>query len=381
MEDNQEWTFLLEPAMIKETFKNKYKILVVSSIDEAIEKLFNYQLKMQKAKFICATGSVGKTTMISLLEQVLKEKYQILRIYSKRITPLILKSFIINHLSPKIDYCLLEAGMFHKHHVQYFGKILNPEIGIFLNVELEHIGIDNIKNYDDIIKSKAQLLAYSKIAILNNNDRHIRELTFENNEIKYKNKFIAKHHLSKIIRLNIEKKNGHFLSYKPYILTKLSLLQDEIALKIGMNILKIKEEQITKIINNFVPSENRIGKHKLLNKEIVFDGEVSGVIRFKYFTNHLYKKAILIIQALTEDGEEQEDYTKIVKYFKRFDKVYIFENCVKLLGDMEDETNVQVVTDFSFLEAIQTNTIFYHYGSYYRKYNEYDENVLLEEIK
>ena len=50
-----------------------------------------------------------------------------------------------------INYLVLEAGLFHKHHVKYFSDTLKPFISVCLNVLPEHLGIDGIKNIEDIV--------------------------------------------------------------------------------------------------------------------------------------------------------------------------------------------------------------------------------------
>ena len=93
------------------------------------------------------------------------------------------------------------------------------------------------------------------------------------------------------------------------------------------------------------------------------------------FTKHNYPKAVLIIRALTEDGEESEDYKLLDNFFNRFEKIYIFDN-VQAKNQLKS-LNIQIVKNHDFMKNIsQDTTIFYHYGSYYRKFSKFDlENL------
>jgi UDP-N-acetylmuramyl pentapeptide synthase len=162
--NNPEYTYVIEPDMVKQ-LNNKVSYIVVNNIMDSIEDLFKYVLAQYKGKVICVTGSVGKTTTVGFIKQVLGNKC--LRIYSKRITPLVLKCFCINYLTNEYDYLALEASLWYKEHITYFSKTLKPDLSIILDVFEEHIGVGDIKTISDITKFKSLLLQYSKNAIIN----------------------------------------------------------------------------------------------------------------------------------------------------------------------------------------------------------------------
>ena len=74
-------------------------------------------------------------------------------------------------------------------------------------------------------------------------------------------------------------------------------------------------------------------------------------------------------------GEEAEDYSKYPQYFNRFDKVYLFDDLKNL--DVLKFDNVEIVSNHDFIKNINKDTqIFYHYGSFYRKYDDFNiENL------
>ena len=366
IKSNPKATFLIEQDMVPNIESKTAKLIIVNNIMESIDRLSNYYLEKSKAKTILVTGSVGKTSTAGLIEKVINKN--VLRIYSKRITPIILKAKLMNYLTKDIEYLVLEAGLFYRHHVKFFSDYLKPYIGIILNVLPEHIGIDHIMIMDDIVKNKLEVFKYVEYALINKADEYLKNVEFLKNQIKYSDYKID----SKIKEVwDISKFNSKI---NLYVNTELSKIEYQAAYTIG-EILKIPQKTILKRLDKALPVENRTQKEKIYNHEIIFDGDVSGIARFSLFTKHNYPKAVLIIRALTEDGEESEDYKLLDNFFNRFEKIYIFDN-VQAKNQLKS-LNIQIVKNHDFMKNIsQDTTIFYHYGSYYRKFSKFDlENL------
>ena len=96
MEEHPNYTFVVDKTMIDGANFDGKKVIVVEDIHKTMDDLFNYFKNKSHAKTVAVTGSVGKTTCVGLIESILKQKYKVMRIYSKRITPLVLKANIIN---------------------------------------------------------------------------------------------------------------------------------------------------------------------------------------------------------------------------------------------------------------------------------------------
>lgn len=366
IKSNPKATFLIEQDMVPNIESKTAKLIIVNNIMESIDRLSNYYLEKSKAKTILVTGSVGKTSTAGLIEKVINKN--VLRIYSKRITPIILKAKLMNYLTKDIEYLVLEAGLFYRHHVKFFSDYLIPYIGIILNVLPEHIGIDHIMTMDDIVKNKLEVFRYVEYALINKADEYLKNVEFLKNQIKYSDYKID----SKIKEVwDISKFNAKI---NLYVNTELSKIEYQAAYTIG-EILKIPQKTILNRLDKALPVENRTQKEKIYNHEIIFDGDVSGIARFSLFTKHNYSKAVLIIRALTEDGEESEDYKLLDNFFNRFEKIYIFDN-VQVKNQLKS-LNIQIVKNHDFMKNIsQDTTIFYHYGSYYRKFSKFDlENL------
>lgn len=182
------YTFVIEENMLVDV-PDCMHFIVVDNIMLTIDKIFDFMLSEFKGKTILVTGSVGKTSTVGMLESVLKASNKsVLRIYSKRITPLVLKSYIINFVTPELEYIVMEAEMFYKKHIPYFSKTMKTYLSIILNVEKEHLGVNGIDTIDDIVENKAELIRYSKYAIVNGRDERLSKLKHKSNSIYYKNK-------------------------------------------------------------------------------------------------------------------------------------------------------------------------------------------------
>ncbi len=361
-------TFVVEPWMLSKITDKKAKIIVVDNIMNSVKKIFSFSLKKSKSKVILVTGSIGKTSMVGLIEHLIKDR--VYRIYSKRITPLVLYHHFINNINNNYKYVVLEAAMFYKNQVEYFSRTLNPFISIIMNIKKEHLGINGIDSVDDIIKEKMKISLNANNIILNNTDFRIRRIKIKNGFMYYKGEKTVNVNSSKIIRIN-----KLLIKPKPYIKTKLSILQNTIALKIA-EILGIDKKTALSRISNYVPVEKRVNKEKLYNKEIIFDGDVSGVIRLETLSEHYYPKSILIIRYLTKDGEEVEDYTQLKKLYRGFNEIYIHQDLANS-GVIKLKKNVKIFSDQEFIKTLPDDyQIFYHFGSYYRKYKKFDPNIL-----
>ena len=349
--------YVVDKETVKYIDNEDYRYIVVDDVLKCIDMLSSYSISLYNGKAVLVTGSVGKTSTVGLIENVIQDK--VLRIYSKRITPVIFASYVVNVLNNNYDYVVMESGLYRKFHVEYYSKILKPYIGCLINIDDSHIGIDGISNRVDILVSKAKMLLHCDKVVLNNNDQLIKDLKFDNNKLMYKDIFIGEHNINEVVRIEDFNKN-----LIPFIDTNLSQVQDEVAYRVGQ-LLNIDNNTIINRINNYVPVENRIEKILLDNKTTFFDGEVSSVPRLKMFCDNNYSSKVLVIRWLTTGGENEYDFSGIVDFFDKFDKVYVFSD-VKQLKEIKND-RVEVVDNYQFINSLNDDVvIFYHFGSYYR---------------
>ncbi|MFH1175709.1 MAG: Mur ligase family protein [bacterium] len=365
---NPNWVYVIEDNSAISEGLNYIK---VPSINKALEALFRHILS-QVNPFVCAiTGSVGKTTAIAMLEDVISAKHKCYRIYAKRITPLVLFAKIINQLEIGTDYLVLEMAMYYKFHIKELVRLITPDISVMLNVRDNHFGVDGISSKKDILRAKSKIIAKNSIPILNVSDPNIRKLMpRKNNAIAFGNcTGIESKAAIKSLRNNFLyiQCGGDAITIKPFILTELCFDQVLAVLTVS-SILKLDLQETACIINNFHTKENRIQKIELSGKEVFFEGDASCCGRIREFSKNFYPDSSLVISHLDFGRQELgRQIREIVKCFSGFSRVRI-NNEIILFNGKRFPKNVEFMPKEKLLENIPPeSTIFYICANYFRR--------------
>lgn len=373
-------TFVIEEDMINKIDNLQNKFIVVKSISETINQLFYYFRNKSRAKTITVTGSVGKTTTVGLIESVLKTKYKVLRIYSKRITPIILKANIINFLTSDIEYVVIENSIYYHDHVKILSSLMPPYIACMLNIDSSHIGIDRLKTLDDICIYKSEILRNAQYGIINADDDYLRNITMYSNLVEYKEAPLFISSLKNLIRIHPQEIKimdnklvlDKELAIKPFILSQLSVTQYlmtyTVASLLGLTIEEIKDAML-----NYKPVEHRLNEQILKGKKIILDGDITTYERMKALSDLKDDNTYLVIRK-AGSGEDICRVNLIVDFFNRFKKVFIF-NDIDYFEEFSQHPNVVVVDSNDFISELD-GTIIYHYSGYYRVWDEYNEENL-----
>ncbi|MCH5166830.1 MAG: hypothetical protein J1F35_02960 [Erysipelotrichales bacterium] len=380
IKDHPNATIVVEENMVDQIEDHNAKFIVVKSIPETIDRLFEYFKNKSHAKVVVVTGSVGKTTAVGLIESVLKNKYNTMRIYSKRITPIILKANIINFLNDEVDYVILENSLYYHDHVQVLSDLLKPDISCMLNIESCHLGVDKLQTLDDICICKAPVLKHAKMGIINEEDEHLKNINLEDGIVEYNGDPLFKTNLECLDRakpseIAIEGNNfviDNKITITPFILSDLAKTQYLYAYKIG-KYLGLTNEEIEKGMKEYTPVENRLNKKVAFGREIIFDGDITYYERMKALSEIKYENAYLVIRK-AGCSERSERVENIVDYFDKFKKVFIFDD-IEYLDELKNHPNVEVVSNHDFLNNLE-GVIIYHYSGYYRVWHTFDENNL-----
>ena len=164
-------------------------------IQIAKNKLTNPQLKI-----VGITGSAGKSSTLLAAEAALTDQFKVKSNYganSESGIPLnilgfstpdfsllswlkiaLLTPFKILFYWPKIDVYLLEMGIDSQKapkNMAYLLSIVQPDIGIFLNVSPVHL--ENFPSLESIAQEKALLVNQAKLAIINPKDPLVKKFT------------------------------------------------------------------------------------------------------------------------------------------------------------------------------------------------------------
>lgn len=378
--EHPNYTFVIEKGMEVYIDNSNTKYIAVDNIRQSIDSLYRYTLNKNKAKVISVTGSVGKTTTVGLIEKLLSIKYNVLRIYSKRITPINLQANIINFLNQSIDYIVLENSLYYKNNVKDLSNILNPDIAVLLNIKTSHLGIDTLKTIDDICMSKAEIMRYSKKAFINGNDTYLKKIKMSLGNCLYNNKKLFKNNKLKLYHIDnnrIKVLSDQFLidnkfTIQPFVLSNLSCIQYLMAIEIA-NELNIDTRQCIQALINYQPVEHRLNTEHAFDRTILFDGDITTYERMEELSKIKSNPKYLILRKIGS-AEDNSRLIGISQFFSEFEKVFIFTDN-DYYEYFTNCKNVIAVNDNNFISRLN-GYIIYHYSGYYRVWNNFKEKNL-----
>lgn len=346
----------------------------VDNIYHAINRICQYVVSQVNPQVIGVTGSVGKTTTTSLIQSVLDKKFSCGRIYSKRLTPLTLSSWLVNFLNPSHQVLALEYSMYRKSHIDILTDILKPNIGVFLNVKRLHLGVQGINTLEDIVEGKEALIRKSGLGLLNLDDPLVAQLKrksdigFSLTDTKA-SAFVSTVGDEAILTLNY---TNQVIRFVPYIKTSLFYYQASVAGLLGAH-FGVSSDLISEALESFRPAENRISWVDVLGQKVLFDGDVTISGRMASLAEHHYTSSILLIHSF-DFGEEDVDLQ-----VDDFAQVFSMFTEVRVLDTKENRTIVSryslrniifVKKDDFLLDLSRFEFKVLHFGTYFRKHKD-----------
>ena len=198
--------------------KNKKYNKKIIKVDNEINFLQKFAYKKRdrtNSKIIAITGSAGKTSLKSLLRELLQNFGDTLsspKSYNNHLgVPLSLSQLSTNH-----KYGIFEVGMSRSGEINKLSKLIRPHIAIITNIGEAHI--ENFKNLRGIAKAKGEIIENIETngtIILNRDDKYFR---FLEKKAKLKNLKILSFGLNKksdVNLISVFKRKGHnFLNIK-----------------------------------------------------------------------------------------------------------------------------------------------------------------------
>ncbi len=346
----------------------------VKNIYQAIDTLRQYVLAQIHPLVIGVTGSVGKTTAIALIQNVVGKQFNCGRIYSKRLTPLTLSSWLVNFLESSHQILALEYLMYRKYHIDMLIDLLRPNIGVFLNVKRMHLGVEGINTLEDIIEGKRALVEKSQVAILNLDDPFVSRLQ-RTGDIGFSlvdpmaDVYISTDNKDVILLLNYA---GQVIRFVPYVKTTLFYQQACTAALAG-SYLGMSAESIQRGLEEFSPAEQRINWINIHGEKILFDGDVTYGARMMALAEHHYQSSILLIHSLDFGGQivdnQIDDVTTVFAHFSKVRILETEENRALILRygwkNLRLVSKKDLLTDLSEFEFK-----IFHFGIYFRKHKD-----------
>ncbi len=364
--------------------KDKKKIIKVSNTFSFLNRLGLEKRNVSKAEIIAVTGSAGKTSVKTLLGNLLKHFEK--TYYSP-------KSFN-NHYGVPISLCNLEydhkfgvfeVGMSKKGEIHRLSKIINPDIAIITNVAEAHI--ENFKNIKDIAKTKGEIINNIKeggTIVLNRDD-------------KFFNYFhsLAKKRGLKIVSFGFSKKSDvKFIHFKNNIV-KIKAVNEIIEIKnkdintlnllcsiAVLKILNLNIHSIVKFCENIKPLQGR-GKIHLINRyntsfnlvDESYNANPLSVKKAIFNLNNIKKNKFnkyLLLGDMLELGKNSDFYHQKLSNFinsSDIDKVFVYGdkilNAYKYIKKNKQGNILQFKNDFDevFSKILKKNDFLMIKGS------------------
>ena len=195
-------------CVISKPNKKKSKLILVKKTMSFLYRLAKNKRDLSSATFIAVTGSSGKTTVKSMLGNLLakfSKTYFSPKSYNNQYgVPL-----SISNIGPRDDFGVFEVGMNKFNEIYKLSSLVKPHIGIITNVSEAHL--ENFRNTKDIAKAKSEIIYNIEkggTVILNRDDNFFNYFVkiAKKNKIKVKSFGFSKK--SNIRFLNLIKKQG-----------------------------------------------------------------------------------------------------------------------------------------------------------------------------
>ena len=321
---------------------NKKKLIKVKNTYNLLEKIGSKKREDLNAKIIAVTGSSGKTTVKTMLGNLLNNfsnTYYSPKSFNNHYgVPLSLSNLESNH-----EYGVIEIGMNKPGEINKLSSLVKPDIAIITNIAEAHI--ENFKNLSGIAQAKSEIINNIKkngTLILNYDDKFynylknlakikkIKTITFgKTNKADIfpiytrKNNYIK----IKVVDQNILIKKNKINIYN--ILTILAVIK----------LLNLDMNKIKKSINSLSPEEGRGKLHKIRRFKKKFNlidesynanplSMKNAIINLSNIKTYKSKKYLLLGDML-ELGKESNIYHKrLSKVINNadIDKVFIYGN-------------------------------------------------------
>jgi hypothetical protein len=289
----------------------------VPDVHAAIEALRAYVVATVRPTVVGVTGSVGKTTTVALIQDMLGRSDPCARAYSKRLTPLTLASCLINDLDPGHRFLALEYAMHRGHHVRDLARLLPPDCGVLLNLRPDHKGMGGIRSLDEIVQAKVPLLEAAPTRLVNGDEPRLsghRGAGYHTFSLRDPgaDAFVEAEAGDADRALLHLRGLDRPLSFRPYVRTRLFFYQAAAAAMVA-RVLGVPPEAVVDALEGFVPAEDRIRWVSMAGRPVLLDGEITSSDRLLELSRHHYATSLLLVHALDVGDADLEEQTASVR--------------------------------------------------------------------
>ncbi|MCI9016546.1 MAG: UDP-N-acetylmuramoyl-tripeptide--D-alanyl-D-alanine ligase [Clostridia bacterium] len=311
-------------------------IIEVESVNNAIYKLgIKCRENNIEKPIIAVTGSVGKTTLCSIISQVLKTEIKLLHDFKNENNNI--ASYIsLSYLFPdNYDMAVTEIGISDFGKMSNLSKLVKPSIAVINSIGTAHI--NKLKSKENILKEKLHITD-KKILFLNSDDEYLRKV---NESEDYEIRYYSMNEANNINRIDGKisfntKVYGIDTNFKLNLYQEYNIRNIILAIKIA-EIYNIRYENIIRAINDFRPVDGRFKVLKNVNRDITLIDDIysscfESVKMGLESANKIKSKRKIAVLGTIGAGSTLEETSKIHEelgnYFNNLDFDYIY-----LIGD------------------------------------------------
>ena len=365
--DENEWHFAFDRRSKVKNYAQHNHVIVdfetdirntiqVESIELAAKTLYDYTfwLHDNHITVIGVTGSVGKTTTVGMLEQLLKGyNKNVVRFYSKRIFPLSLFTHYINKINSETEYIVMEYSLFFSTHVGILAQLLPPKYAFILNIltihQEERLGL---YLREDIFSAKIKLFIPTKtITVFLHEDLQEYIQFYENIPYEYYSSFMK-----------------NFIKSIPPTERTFQMLG--LVKKFQEVVLENNIDMFINVLKSYIPVEQRIIQIKIVGKDIYFHGETSTAERLLSFLESDTECIFFIDEINFSEGNPYFYRDKLKELFER-KTTFVLDTEINRgkLQSLLDLKNILFLSKKDFLEKFESSFgyIVYHKALFVRQ--------------
>lgn len=278
----------------KSGLKKTVADFVVHPVKRRLAKLYVFLLqRIFGLKVIAITGSAGKTSTKEMLAAVLSLDGK--SVWSKdNIDPIFNIPNTILKTTPLTKYLILEMGVEYPMEMDFYLWLVKPDFGIITNIFPTHTLY--FGDVGGVFKEKSKLARGARIAILNEDDKHLLNLKYVLNKKVY-----------------WFKKSDNPIDTNKNIARRVS------------EVLGVQEQIITKGLSEYKNPKHRLNLFKHKSGAFILDDTYNNnpeamIATLKYFNNLAGKnEKILVVGDMLELGaSEVEDHKRIAKEVQKY---------------------------------------------------------------
>lgn len=308
------------------------RIILVADVLRTLQQLANYHRRQLGTPIVGVTGTNGKTTTKELIATVLSKKYNTLYTRGNFNNHIGVPKTLLQ-LTPDHEMAVIEMGANHPGEIKTLVDIVEPDYGIITNVGKAHLL--GFGSFEGVIKTKGELYDYLRAhggkIFLNNDNPHLKGIAGGLEAIKYGQEedgsLFVRGELIDCSPFLHYRWNGHEVQTR--LIGAYNIDNALAAATIG-KYFGVPDDDISRAISGYVPSNNRSQLEKTADNTIIIDAynanPTSMAAALQNFSLIQADHKMCILGQMGELGAQSaEEHQRIVDILKdmTLDKVWL----------------------------------------------------------